>query len=205
VIAHDLRWLAKFGIRVVVVDVRPSEAAGLTELTSEATGFGLDAVHLVHPDQPGSASALRAAREFAGEGPIVVVDSGRLFAFDLGELLRDHAESPAIATMAVEDSSVPGPLSDGALRVEVDRTGRVVRFSPASHAPELHLVGAGCAVVEPRLADHVPADRPFDLERDLFGLVMRSGGVLAAHRIHGRSFELDTPEALEAASLAFSR
>ncbi len=204
VVAHDLRWLVAQGIRQVAIDVRPLEATGVVEFVGDGSSFGLEAVHFVRPAQAGSAAALCDVRALGGDDAILVVDSGRLFAFDLAALLREHTEGPAIATMAVYDRAGREPIGENDWRFEIDRTGRVVRLSPPALAPELELVGAGAAVVESKLVDHVPADRPFDLQRDLFTMVVREGGVLAAHRIRGRSFELDTPEAREAAALVFS-
>lgn len=203
VIVRNLTWLVEHGIKEIAIDVRPAEAVGVEEVVGDGARFGLDSVHFVGSEHPGSASSLLAARPFAGEDPIVVVDSGRLFAFDLPALLTEHAESPAIATIAVEDCAFTGPLDGGAWRAEVDRSARVVRLAPPSLAPELGVVAAGGAVVESRLVAHVPTDRPFDLQRDLFAMVIHQGGVLGAHRIHGRSYGLDTPAARDAAVLAF--
>jgi NDP-sugar pyrophosphorylase family protein len=126
-------------------------------------------------EQGAVASALRAEAAVFGEGPILVVDADRFEEFELRGLLTEHAASPAIATLVLR----PGSADPAERRAEVERSGRILRIVPAARAPELPLALAGTALVEPEILVHVPEGQPFGLETDLFGLVLRGGGILS--------------------------
>ncbi len=89
------------------------------------------------------------------------------------------------------------------MRVEMDPSGRILRFAAAKLEPDLDLVSAGCYVVEPALCAHCPDDGPCGFEQHLFPLVLRKGGILAGHRIDGMCFELDSEAARTRAQGAF--
>jgi NDP-sugar pyrophosphorylase family protein len=143
-------------------------------------------------------------QDFLADGPFLVVYSDNVFDFDLQKLLTAHAESAAIATLALFDPHVHAHTGVAGGRVEMDRSGRILRFVEGEVDPALRLVNAGCYVIEPSLLRHIPEGVPSSFGRDLFPMVLRNQGILCGHLIDGFCFGVDTPEALARAQRFFA-
>ena len=60
--------------------------------------------------------------DFLSDGPFLVVYSDNVFDFDLGGLLTAHAESAAVATLALFDPDTHAHTDVAGGRVEMDRS-----------------------------------------------------------------------------------
>src|ERR1700761_5695002 len=125
-LAYMAEWLGSHGVTEVVL------ACGflpdrLREALGEGEREGVALTYVVEPERRGTAGAIRFAAEALGErldDRFLALNGDVLTKFDLGLLLRDHAEHGARATIGlygVEDSSAFG-------LVECDAAGSVVSF-----------------------------------------------------------------------------
>lgn len=206
VISRNLLWLASHGVDEVVVNLHHQPELVEAEI-GDGGRFGLRVTYSREEILRGTAGALGPVREQFADAPFLVVYGDNLFDFDLGKLRASHADNAGIATLALFSTELHEHTGIAGGRVEMDRSGRILRFVEGRLEPGLDLVNAGCYVVEPGLLQHIPEptdDRPFDFGHDLFPFVLRNGGILAGHVLDGRCLAIDTPEALERARAMFA-
>lgn len=194
-IEHTLRWLAASGVREVAINLHHLGEV-IERHVGDGSAFGVSVRYSHEERLLGTAGALKPLVEFLGEAPFLVVHGDNLFDFDLRKLIAAHADTAAIATLAVYSPERQPHTGSADGLVEMDRSGRILRFVDNRADFGLKLVSAGCYVVEPALLQHVPVDRPFDFGRDLFPHVLRKQGILCGHVIDGWCLCIDTPAAL---------
>ena len=122
------------------------------------------------------AGGLIESRAALDAGAVVVIDAGAPIGFDLRALVAEHHLSPAVVTLAL----VPPDLApQGALRADVDRSGRVLALvAPALAEPGLPAVD-GCLVLESGLLEHfADRTRPLDIWDDFVPAVLAGGGLV---------------------------
>jgi NDP-sugar pyrophosphorylase family protein len=195
VIARTLRWLSEHGVTDLAINLHHLGDA-IEQFVGDGSALGVSVRYSREPELLGSAGALLPLAEFLQDGPFLVVYGGRVFDFDLGALIRDHSQNLGVATIAVFSSASHDRPTTAGHRVEVDRSGRVLRSVPAHLDPDLDLVNAGCYAIEPKLLEYLGPERPLFLGKHLFPMVLRRSGILIGHRILGRCYEIDTPESL---------
>jgi NDP-sugar pyrophosphorylase family protein len=120
----------------------------------------------------GTAGAFRNAEEWI-DSPTVVFNGDVLTGLDLKDVIRAHEAKQAIATIVltpVEDPSAYG-------LVEFDEDGRIRRFleKPGRDEITTNNINAGTYVLSPEVLEHIPADRPFSFERELFPSLLQQG------------------------------
>lgn len=79
--------------------------------------------------------------------------------------------------------------------VEV-REDRVVRYDKHRRSPEMRYIDYGLSVMQSGVLDGWPDCECFDLTAVMTGLADR--GKLAAHKVHGRFYEIGSPEGFDA-------
>ncbi|MCC6669508.1 MAG: NDP-sugar synthase [Planctomycetes bacterium] len=194
ILDRTLRWLATQGVREVAIHVE--HLADLVERHVGTGGpFGLQVRWVRTPMPCGSAGAVRAAAEFLGAGPMLVVHGDRVHEWELARLLRDHERNEVVGTLAVFSAEKDPESGVAGARAEVDRSGRILRITERTDEPRLPWLLAGAYALDPVLLQHIPGDQPFQLVKDLFQKVLRLHGVLCAHEILGRVVGVDTPQA----------
>jgi mannose-1-phosphate guanylyltransferase len=202
IIDHTLSWLARQGLRDVMVSLREDatdrmpKSARIEKHVGDGSRYGLRVQTVRRPDDLGTAGVLPPLRDWLGEDPFVLLRGDGLYDFDLDRMLKGHAKSPAVATLALRRADPGERIPFDALRVEADRSGRILRFLEGEQDTAVRELDVGVAVLESSLLTHVATDRLQDLYRDLYPLVLRNNGILGAHRITGRALIVDTPESL---------
>jgi mannose-1-phosphate guanylyltransferase len=125
----------------------------------------------------GTGGGLRGLqRALPGDDVVIAWNGDILFAPDLGSLLADHRASGAAATMVL----LPMPEGRGYGVVEIDAGGRVRRIgrpgpSPLPGCTAWHF--SGVHLLSPRVFDLMTADRPEDINHDVYPRLFAEGGV----------------------------
>lgn len=163
-------------------------------------GRGMDdfsVEYAVEEEALGTAGGLKNAEPLLDGGPVVVVNGDVLCGMDLGELIRAHRESEALATITL--TSVEDPTAYGL--VEVDPGMRVRRFveKPAYDEITSNLVNAGIYVLEPEVLEMIPSGQEVSIEREIFP-ELQSRGSLYAHVSSAYWRDVGTPRSYLAAS-----
>ena len=139
----------------------------------------------------GTAGPIRLAadRGLLGER-FMVLNGDVLTDLDLTALQRQHAETGAVATLALH------PVDDPSHYGLVRRTevGEVLGFLEKPDASEIDTdeVNAGAYVLERSILDLIPGGRPVSIEREVFPLLVGEG--LYGRRLDGYWMDIGTPQ-----------
>jgi mannose-1-phosphate guanylyltransferase len=188
-LAYMVEWLGSHGVNEVVFacGFLPNR---LREALGEGEREGVALTYVVEPERRGTAGAIRFAAEALGDrldDRFLALNGDVLTNFDLGLLLRSHAERGARATIGlygVEDSSAFG-------LVECDAAGSVVSFVEKNGVAAPGEVNAGAYVLERSVLDLVAPGQAVSIERDVFPRLVGAG--LCATRLDGYWMDIGTP------------
>ena len=195
-------WLATHGVDEVIV----ASGFGADELRA-ALGDGGDggpSIAYVTEEEPlGTGGPLRlAADEGALEERFVVLNGDVLTDLDLGDLMRAHESSEAVASLALYPVDDPtayglvrrtgGPEGPGA--APEAPTGVVQEFleKPDPDAIDTDEISAGIYVLERQGIDLIPHGRNVSIEREVFPRLVGRG--LYGHGLSGYWMDIGTPE-----------
>jgi len=198
VLVHQLEWLARHGVREVVVCAGYG-AEAVTAAVGDGSAHGVRVQYSIEPDPLGTGGALRHAAALVS-GPALVVNGDTLVPCDPWTLERARWERGALGAVAlfeVADARARG-------RVELGADGAIARFvekDDAHRGPAW--VNGGLYAFAPQLWRHLPAGAS-SLERDVLpGLA--AAGELVGVALPGSFHDIGTPEEWERAERAFRR
>ena len=197
VLVHNLRWLAGFGITDVKINLHHL-GERIEATVGDGSQFGVSVQYSREPELLGTAGTVADLREWIDGETFLVVYGDNRHDFDLQKLLEDHESNLGAGTLAVFslESHQHTGLAGG--KVEMDRSNRILRFIEERSEPSLHLISAGCYVLDPVLLDAIPSNRPVDFGKDVFPRILREQ-IFCGHVIDGRCLGIDTPDALSSA------
>ncbi|MBC7106696.1 MAG: NTP transferase domain-containing protein [Firmicutes bacterium] len=170
VMEHILDLLARHGFREVAVTLQY-----LPEAIREhfgTGGRGLRLTYFTETEPMGTAGGVKNAAPFLDE-TFLVISGDALTDLDLGRAVAFHRERGAWATLVL--ARVDCPVEYGVVITAPD--GRIRQFLEKPGWGEIFsdTVNTGIYVLEPRVLDYVPADRPFDFSKDLFPRLLAEG------------------------------
>lgn len=156
-VARTLRWLAAEGVTDIVVNLH-HRPASITRIVGDGSALGVRVRYSWEQPVLGSAGGPRHALPLLVEGgrrPFLLVNGDTLTDVAIESLLRAHAESRALVTMAL----IPNPHPDKYGGVLVDDDGTVTRFTRRGGAgPSFHFIGV--QAVEPEVFAELPDGVP---------------------------------------------
>ena len=195
-------WLASHGVDELVV----ASGFGADELRAAlGTGdsSGPTITYITEEEPLGTAGPVRLAIEKGILGERFLVLNGDILAdLDLGELVRAHEASGAVATLALHP--VDDPTAYGLVRraggpehrgsTPDAPTGEVLEFleKPDPDAMDTDEISAGAYVMERRVIDLIPPGRNVSIEREVFPRLVGRG--LYGHVLRGYWVDIGTPE-----------
>jgi mannose-1-phosphate guanylyltransferase len=195
-------WLAGHGVDEVVV----ASGFGADELRSAlGTGdSGGPSIAYITEDEPlGTAGPLRLAADEGVLGERFLVLNGDVLAdLDLGELIRAHESTGAVATLGLHPADDPtayglvrraaGPEHRGS--TPQAPTGEILEFleKPDPDTIDTDEISAGVYVMERRVIDLIPPGRNVSIEREIFPRLVGRG--LYGHVLSGYWVDIGTPE-----------
>jgi NDP-sugar pyrophosphorylase family protein len=138
-----LRWLAAHGVGEALLNLhhRPGTITGLV---GDGSDIGVRVRYSWEPTLLGSAGGPRLALDFIESDPFLLVNGDTLTDLDVNRLVRAHADSDALVTLAV----IPNPDPHWYGGVAVDDSGVVTGFPRAGHGPGDHFIGVQVAQKE---------------------------------------------------------
>jgi NDP-sugar pyrophosphorylase family protein len=196
-LVHQLEWLARHGVRDVVLCVGFG-ADQVRETLGDGAAHGVRLAYSTEDEPLGTGGALKLAERHV-EGSALVLNGDTLLEGDPWALERarwEHGWLGAIALYEVPDAQVRG-------RVECDARGRVLRF--VEKDPEHRgaaFVNGGLYAFAPGLWRRLPAGAS-SLERDTLP-TLAAGGVLGGLPLAGAFYDIGTPAEWERAERRFS-
>lgn len=183
-------WLASHGVDEIVV----ASGFGADELRAalgDGSSGGPSITYITEDEPLGTGGPLRlAADRGALAERFLVLNGDVLTDLDLGELIRAHEESSAVATLALY--SVEDPTAYGLVRRT--EAGEVIEFleKPEPDAIDTDEISAGAYVMERQVIDLIPPGRDVSIEREVFPRLVGAG--LYGHGLSGYWMDIGTPE-----------
>jgi NDP-sugar pyrophosphorylase family protein len=150
----------------------------IEQLIGDGSQYGVKIRYTVEPQPMGTAGAFKFAENLIRE-PTVVFNGDILTDLDLKQVIREHEERRATATLVL--APVENPTAYGLVETEPD--GRVRRFleKPKPDEITVNTINAGTYVFEPRVLDAIPANENYSFEYQLFPDLLRRGEPFYAH------------------------
>lgn len=161
---YQIDTLRRAGIRNITLSLS-YQPHKIEQQLGDGSDFGVKLNYTVEPQPMGTAGAYKFAEDFIRE-PTVVLNGDIVTDLDLEQVLREHDERKAAATIVL--SPVENPSAYGLVETEED--GRVRRFLEKPKADEISVntINAGTYVLDPRILDLIPAGVNYSFEYDLF-------------------------------------
>jgi dTDP-glucose pyrophosphorylase len=172
------------------------KAEQIEQYFGDGSAFGVEVCYLREEQRLGTAGALSLLPELPTL-PIVVTNADLLTKADFGQMLDQHAQSDAIATMAVRNYEMQVPF--GVVR---ERNGRI----DAIEEKPVHrfVISAGMYVLSPSAISLVPHGQFFDMP-SLFDALLAQGLSAHSHPIDGYWLDIGRMGDYERANHDFDR
>lgn len=190
-----LQWiferLARNGIKEVVLAVNRQ-----TELLIKQYRIRKSGLHIIYsldpPKMPlGTGGPIKKAEKLIGHDSPFLVLNGDIFAdVNYTELLKDHDENKAVATIALH--KVEDPSRFGVAELDGKRIKRFIEKPRREEAPT-NLINAGVYVLSPKIFDYIPSGRMVSLERETFPKLAEEGK-LYSYIFNGLWSDVGRPE-----------
>jgi mannose-1-phosphate guanylyltransferase len=154
------------------------------------------------PNMPlGTAGPIKKAERLLGhDEPFFILNGDLITEINYRELLNNHKEGKAVATIALH--CVDDPSRYGV--VEIEDGGRITNFveKPVRGTEPSKLINAGVYVVDPKILDYIPAGRAVSIEREIFPKLAQENK-LYGHKTDGLWIDIGKPEEYLQTNLLF--
>ena len=161
--------------------------------------FDLELQYVRDPFPLGTGGALRNALDLYQSTYLLVLNGDSYCKFDLREMTEFHLSHHSEATILlakVEDSSRFGS-------VESDGNGKVTAFREKTIEQHPAWISAGVYLLNRKVIEGIPANRPVSLEREVFPGLIEHG--LYAKPENGLFWDIGTVESYKSSAIVLSR
>ncbi|MDO4549221.1 MAG: sugar phosphate nucleotidyltransferase [Clostridia bacterium] len=181
VMAYALELLARHGVTGAAVTVMYMPNS-IIDYFGDGGDYGVKLTYFTETTPLGTAGSVKRAASVLDETFVVLSGDG-ITDCDITAALEFHREKGAIATMVLK--KVSSPLEYGV--VLTDQNGRVERFieKPGWGEACSDSVNTGIYILEPRVLEKIPENRPWDFGRDLFPALVREGSCVYGFLMDG--------------------
>ena len=141
----------------------------------------------------GTAGAIKHAEPLINSDVFLAMNGDSFCEIDLTAFMNSHHSHKALASVALalmEDASDYGGVSLG-------KNYEIMQFAEKKNTPSSGWVNAGVYLFNKPILDHIPADKKFSLELELFPSMAGDG--LFGFTTQNRLLDIGTPERLERA------
>ena len=186
----QIELLKKTGIDNIVLSLS-YQPRRIEELFGDGSALGVKIHYTMEPEPLGTAGAVKNAESLLA-GRTVVFNGDVLSDLDLAEVLKQHEETGAKATIVL--TPVENPSAYGLVETEVD--GRVRQFleKPSYDEITCDTINAGVYVLEPETLDFIPKGESYSFERGFFPNLLKDNIPFYAYVHRGYWIDIGTPE-----------
>jgi len=191
-----LQWtfekLALAGIDEVILAVNKITEFHIKQHKISKCGLSVKYSYDPHNMPLGTAGPIKKAEKLIGLKEPFLVLNGDLFTnINYVELLHNHIEQKAVATIALY--KVDDPSRYGV--AELTHNNRITRFieKPPKGTEPTKLINAGIYVLSPKIFDYIPTGRAVSMEREIFPQLAYDS-VFYGHEVEGLWMDIGKPE-----------
>ena len=181
IMLHIIDLLKKHGITELIL-VLYHQPMMIKNFFGDGSEFGVRITYVTPLEDFGTAGAVKAAAKFLKER-FLIISGDLLTDFDLGQVLKFHADNQAQATITL--TSVKDPLQFGV--VITDKQGRITKFLEKPGWSEVFsdTINTGIYVLEPEVLDLIPPGENRDWSKDIFPRMLEEGSPLFGCNLSG--------------------
>lgn len=196
ILERTLSWLADHDVTDIYINLHYQPEL-IKQTIGDGRKTGSSVKYVMEPEILGTAGAVKNIED-VWTSDFLVVYGDNILGFDISDMILQHRESTAIATIAVFDwdSDAHSGIAGG--RVLVENNRRITGF--AEHAdgkPESNWVNAGVYILSPQICDFIPSGQYTDFGHDVFPKLLKNNFLIEAYPINSYCLAVDTPEAYE--------
>ncbi len=171
VMEHILNLLKAHGITEVVVTVHYMPSA-IEDYFGDGTQFGMHISYSREEVPLGTAGSVKNAQNLLDE-PFLVISGDALTDFNLTDIINYHNEKKSLATLTL--AHVSNPLEYGV--IITDDRGHIRQFLEKPSWGEVFsdTINTGIYVLDPKIFDYMPTDKPYDFSQELFPFMLKKG------------------------------
>lgn len=170
-LAYTLHYLASYGFRQIAINLHfmPEK---ILSYVGDGLRFGVKIHYSYEPVLLGTAGAIKRLEQWLADvDDFLVMYGDLLIDQDLSPMVKYHREKKAVATLLLHQRHGSNSL------VKMDDTGRIVGFIERPTEAErvanpFPWVNSGLYMLNTRILDYIPPERPVDFPRDVFGTIV---------------------------------
>jgi len=173
-----LERLAKIGVKEVILAVNYM-AETLMQHYGTAR-YGMKISYSTEDRPLGTGGPVKKAEKLIGrKEPFLVLNGDILTNMNYAQLLEQHRENGAVATIALYEVDDPSRYGIA----ELTEKKQITRFieKPTREEAPTRLANAGIYIFNPELFDYIPNDRPVSIERKTFPILARERKLCGHH------------------------
>lgn len=201
-VAYALRFLHAQGIKHVVINLHHLGDT-IRATLGDGSPYGVQITY--SPEDPllETGGGIKNAQAFLDGETFVVLNCDAILDLDLAAVLDAHRRTQAIGTLVLR----PDPKAAEYGLLEINAAGRVrrLRGEPAEvDEPVSAYMFTGCQILEPRIFDFMPEEKPFSTTRETYPALLRTGEPLYGFVHTGPWMVVDTTEDIARATQAIT-
>jgi NDP-sugar pyrophosphorylase family protein len=187
---YQIELLRKHGIDEVILSLG-YQPYKIQAVLGDGANIGVKIHYVVEQSPLGTGGAYKNAQNLL-DGPVVVLNGDVLCDLNLSEVIRQHQEHNATATLVL--TRVENPSAYGL--VETTAEGRITRFLEKPGADEItcDTVNAGTYVLQPEVLQIIPAGENHSFERSVFPSLLRNQRPVFGYISDGYWIDIGTPQ-----------
>jgi NDP-sugar pyrophosphorylase family protein len=190
IIIQTLVYLRSHGIDEAVINLhyQPESIRGLV---GDGSRIGLKVHYSEEQTILGTAGGLKKAEaHFRDSGTFILINSDCATDFDLSAAVQGHRESQAVSTLILAPRQGTVEYSP----VVMDSEGRIVSIAGAGREGEGEAYTfTGIHILEPSILSAIPAGVRYEINREVYPVLMHNGAMIKGHVHTGFWRELGTP------------
>lgn len=194
VLEHQIQLAKKHGVTEVFI-LSGHLSHVIIKHFSPDRKLGVTINHLVEPKPFGTAGCLLQLKSHLKKTERFLLFSGDIMMdFNIKRLIDFDSKSNSVGTIVVRDN---GHLHDSDL-LRIDTSHQIVPFAINKHrrASEKKLAVAAIGIFSAKILDHIPADRPSDLWKEVLPKLIKLNESLFAYECREYLLDMGTPKRL---------
>lgn len=163
----------------------------IREVFGDGHELGIRISYVVEPNPLGTGGAIKYANG-SYDGTIVVFNGDVMTQVPLGDVIRQHRERRAKATIVL--TPVDNPTAYGLVETDADSNVRRFLEKPKPEEITCDTINAGVYILEPDTFDRIPKDTAWSIERSFFPSLVERRETFLAFVYRGYWIDIGTPE-----------
>ena len=187
IIKHQVRWLKRYGVRKVAVNLY-HKGDEIKAALGDGAAYGVDIRYSPEETLLGTAGGIRRMEAFLNE-TCYLVYGDTVSNVDLSSLAEFHRQKQALITIVLFEAANPSETGI----VDIDEDGKVTGFTekpPGGKRPGM-LSNGGIYILEPEILNYIADDGYSDFGFDVFPRLIEEKVPVYGYRLDPEEYLID--------------